>query len=201
MRLFVKICGVTRPADARLAVSLGASHIGVVRSPTSPRSATRDQATAVFEAVRGKAETVLVCRDVAIDQVLDDAKTSGAKAVQLYRSTKNSVRLAEAAGLRVYRALSIDEGASSLPAIKPLPSETRPAVLDVGGGGTGRHFDWSLLGERAPDATFIAGGISPDNVHELLPFRPYGIDLSSSVESSPGVKDEAKLRALFKEVR
>lgn len=87
-----------------------------------------------------------------------------------------------------------------MPSLEPRPTRARPALLDVGGGGTGRGFDWTLLGARAPDATFVAGGIRPDNVRVLLKYRPYGIDLSSGVESSPGVKDPHKLRALFEEV-
>jgi phosphoribosylanthranilate isomerase len=72
-----------------------------------------------------------------------------------------------------------------------------PALLDVGGGGSGRSFDWDLLGTEAPPFTFVAGGIRPENVEALLEHRPYGIDLASGVESEPGVKDEEKLRELF----
>ncbi len=97
----------------------------------------------------------------------------------------------------------MERDSSSLPRFEPPPTEAQPALLDVGGGGSGRCFDWTLLGERAPPATFIAGGIRPDNVRALLKYRPYGIDLASGVESAagvPGEKDEAKLRALFEEV-
>ena len=61
----------------------------------------------------------------------------------------------------------------------------------------GQAFDWSILGGRAPHATFIAGGVTPENVSALLRQQPWGVDLSSGVESVPGVKDPIKLGRLF----
>ncbi len=200
MRPFVKICGITRPEDAMLAASLGATHIGAVRSPTSPRSVSVEKARAIFDAVSDRVETVFVFRGVPIDEVLEDAAASGAPSVQLYDAEEANVRAAEAAGFRVYRVFGMDEDSRALPVPDPPPSLTHPAILDVGGGGSGRRFDWALFGARAPEATFIAGGIRPGNVRELLSYQPYGIDLASGIESAPGVKDEAKLRALFEEV-
>jgi indole-3-glycerol phosphate synthase/phosphoribosylanthranilate isomerase len=200
VRPLVKICGLTRPGDARLAVSLGATHIGVVRTESSPRSVSAELAREVFDVARGKAETVFVFKDVPLSQVIEDARVSGASGVQLYDASDDDVRAVASEGYRVYRVYRMDEASSSLPRFDPPPSESQPALLDVGGGGSGRSFDWSLFGMRAPEATFIAGGIRPDNVRSLLKYQPYGIDLASGVESRPGVKDEAKLRALFKEV-
>lgn len=200
MRPFVKICGITRPEDAMLAASLGATHIGAVRSPTSPRAVSVEEARAIFDAVSDRVETVFVFRGVPIDEVLEDAAAGGAPSVQLYDAEEANVRAAEAAGLRVYRVFGMDEDSRALPVPDPPPSLTHPAILDVGGGGSGRRFDWALFGARAPEATFIAGGIRPGNVRELLSYQPYGIDLASGIESAPGVKDEAKLRALFEEV-
>ena len=200
MRPFVKICGITRPEDAMLAASLGATHIGAVRSPTSPRAVSVEKARAIFDAVSDRVETVVVFRGVPIEEVLEDAAVSGAPSVQLYDAAEANVRAAEAAGLRVYRVFGLDEDSRALPVLDPPPSLAHPALLDVGGGGSGHRFDGALLGARAPEATFIAGGIRPGNVRELLSYQPYGIDLASGIESAPGVKDEAKLRALFEEV-
>ncbi len=200
MRPFVKICGITRPEDAILAASLGATHIGAVRSPTSPRAVSVEKARAIFDAVSDRVETVFVFRGVPIEEVLEDAAASGAPSVQLYDAAEANVRAAEAAGLRVYRVFGMGDDSRALPVPDPPPSLAHPALLDVGGGGSGRRFDWALLGARAPEATFIAGGIRPGNVRELLSYQPYGIDLASGIESAPGVKDEAKLRALFEEV-
>lgn len=200
MRPYVKICGLTRPKDARLAVSLGATHIGAVRVSSSPRCVSLAQAKAVFEAAGAGTETVLVCGTVPLAQAIDDAVACGARAVQLYGARPDDLTAAKAAGLSLFRSLDMEESSEVLPTLEPPPTDTHPAVLDVGGGGSGRRFDWTILGRRAPRATFIAGGIRPNNVRDLLTYEPYGIDLSSGVESAPGIKDAQKLGALFDEV-
>jgi len=200
---FIKICGLTRPDDARLAVALGATHIGVVRTESSPRSVSAERARDIFAAVEGKAETVFVFRDIPLGQTIEDANVSGARSVQLYDASDDDVRAAASEGFRVYRVYRMEQDSSTLPRFETPPTEAQPALLDVGGGGSGRRFDWGLLGAHAPRATFIAGGIRPDNVGALLKHRPYGIDLASGVESAtgkPGWKDENKLRALFEEL-
>ena len=200
MKPLIKICGLTRPDDARLAVALGATHIGAVRTESSPRWVSAARARDVFAAAEGNAETVFVFKDIPLRQVIEDALVSGAGGVQLYDPSDEDVRAVASEGYRVYRVYRVEQDSSRLPRFEPPPTEAQPALLDVGGGGSGRRFDWTLLGERAPPATFIAGGIRPDNVRALLKHRPYGIDLASGVESAPGVKDETKLRALFAEV-
>lgn len=87
MRPLVKICGLTRAADARLAVDLGATHIGVVRVQSSPRRASVEAAREIFAAAQGRAKTVLVFKDVPIERVIQDAKSSRAEGVQLYDAT------------------------------------------------------------------------------------------------------------------
>jgi phosphoribosylanthranilate isomerase len=106
----------------------------------------------------------------------------------------------ESEGLRVLRVYGVDEDSRTLPARSIEPNEARPALLDVSGGGTGRRFDWRLLGSQAPPFTFVAGGIRAENIEELLLQRPYGVDLSSGVERAPGVKDEEKLRRFFERI-
>ncbi len=197
MRPLVKICGLKRVEDAEIAVSLGANLVGAVRTPSSPRRVSVDEARALFSRIGSNAARVLVFRDVPLEEVLSDARASGADWVQLYHASDSDVRRVESEGLRVLRVYDLSEATRRLPAFAAEPSAGRPALLDVGGGGSGRSFDWGLLGGAAPAFTFIAGGIRPENVAELLEHRPYGIDLSSGVEREPGVKDEAKLRRLF----
>lgn len=200
MRPLVKICGLKRTRDAALAAALGAGLVGVVRTPGSPRRGSVEEARAIFAAVGSSAGKVLVFRDVAIEEVLRDAEACGADWVQLYHAQGSELSRASSAGLGVLRVYDIREDASELPAFDSPPEADHPALLDVGGGGSGRRFDWGLLGARAPRFTFIAGGIRPENVEELLRHRPYGIDLSSGVERELGVKDEEKLRRLFENV-
>jgi len=197
MKPLVKICGLKRVEDAELAVFLGASFVGAVRTRSSPRSVSVEEARALFSKVGSKAARVLVFRDYTLEDVLSDARASGADWVQLYHASESDVRRVESEGLHVLQVYAMSEDARRLPRFWREPAEDRPALLDVGGGGSGRTFDWSLLGTKAPGFTFVAGGIRPGNVSDLLEHRPYGIDLSSGVEREPGVKDEGKLRKLF----
>ncbi len=200
MRPFVKICGLKRAEDAELAVALGANFVGAVRTSRSPRLVSLDEARAIFKKVGSSAARVLVFRDVPLESVLSDTRAAGADWVQLYRASDADVLRVEEAGLRVLRVLDVSEQTREIPRFPSEPSENRLALLDVGGGGSGRSFDWDVLGADAPAFTFVAGGIRPENVDRLLAHRPYGIDLSSGVESEPGVKDERKLRKLFERI-
>jgi phosphoribosylanthranilate isomerase len=103
----------------------------------------------------------------------------------------------EEEGLTVYRVHELDALSGALPPLLPEPTEKRPAMLDYKGGGAGKSFSWGLLGNPAPHATFIAGGVRPENVASLLSRRPYGIDLSSGVEARPGIKDHRRLKLFF----
>jgi indole-3-glycerol phosphate synthase/phosphoribosylanthranilate isomerase len=197
MKPLVKICGLTRTADAELAVSLGAQFVGAIRVASSPRRVSLDEARALFSAVGAKAHRVLVFREHRIADVLTESRAAGADWVQLYDAREKDLRCLEEAGLRVLTVYRMEPEATELPAFDGEPMAERPALLDVGPGGTGRSFDWRLLGSEAPRFTFVAGGIRPENVSELLEHHPYGIDVSSGVEREPGVKDERKLRSLF----
>lgn len=197
MKPLVKICGVTRPEDARLAVRLGATHIGCVMVPASPRCASADQADSVFQAVGESARRVLVFKRQTPSTILEVARRIGTTNVQLYETQEEDASLLENEGMTVYRVRRMDADARELPALAPAPTVERPMMLDVEGGGTGRAFRWEVLGAQAPHAVFIAGGIRADNVDALLAHRPYGLDLSSGVESRPGIKDHARMSAFF----
>jgi len=197
MSPLVKICGIKRVEDAELAVSLGAHFVGAVRSAASPRRVSVEEARALFSKVGSKAARVLVFRDYILEDVLSDASTSGADWVQLYDASESDMRHVESEGFHVLQVYAMSEDARRVPAFSRKPAADRPALLDVGGGGSGRTFDWNLLGTKAPGFTFVAGGIRPGNVSDLLEHLPYGIDLASGVEREPGVKDEGKLRELF----
>lgn len=196
MRPLVKICGLTRPEDARLAVALGASHIGVVMAEGSPRRVTAIQARGIFEAAGDRVRHVLVFKNEKPSSILLRARAAGTTHVQLYGASEQDVELLEEAGLTVYRVHLVKPGASELPRLLPVPDERHPALIDTGGG-TGAAFAWEILAPQSPPATFIAGGIRPDNVRSLLAYRPYGIDLSSGVERAPAIKDPERLRLLF----
>jgi phosphoribosylanthranilate isomerase len=201
MKPLVKICGLTRPEDARLAVRLGATHVGCVMAPTSPRRASLDQARSVFQAAGGGVRRVLVFRKQEVPAILEMARGAETMDVQLHEMSEKEALLLEDEGMTVYRVKQVDSDSETLPVLFPEPTAVRPFLLDVGGGGSGRSFPWEILGDEAPRGVFIAGGIRPDNVAALLSHHPYGIDLSSGIESSPGVKDPERMTAFFEAVR
>lgn len=196
MKPHIKICGLTRPEDSRLAVDLGASHVGCAMAPGSPRSVTAACAKEVFEAA-GEAIGVLVFKNRPVDFVVDQARKVGTHHVQLYGYSEQNCLFLENSELMVYRVFRMDIESDSLPPMIPSPTEITPAVLDVGGGGSGQYFSWDLLGRQAPNATFIAGGISPGNISLLMKHKPYGVDLSSGIESRPGIKSPSLLKSFF----
>ena len=200
----IKICGLRRPGDARLAVRLGARWIGVVRAPDSPRSATLEEARRVIAAAREvnpQIRPVLATGRRTRDEVASDAFALGVDRVQPHGLSEAGIRTLTEAGLIVHRVVTVPESAARLPDFEPPSEELGPLVFDVGGGGSGRAFDWRILGERAPGRAFIAGGLRPENIERLLPYRPWGVDVSSGIESSPGVKDPERLRSFFELVR
>ncbi len=197
MKPFVKICGLTRPEDGRLAVELGATHLGCIMVPSSPRCATVEQARRVFETADDNVKKVLIFKDETMDVIFDVAREVGTNHVQLYGMTETEALNLEASAFTVYRVHEVDFAVQDLPPFIPEPTSARPAVIDVKGGGAGKPFSWDILGSSAPEATFIAGGVRPENLTDLLKHRPYGIDLSSGVESRPGIKDHDRLRLFF----
>jgi indole-3-glycerol phosphate synthase/phosphoribosylanthranilate isomerase len=200
VRPFIKICGLTRPEDAELAAKLGATHVGCVVVPSSPRYVDVEQARRVFEAAGDGCRHVLVFKEESPEYIMSGARRAGTSHVQVFGLEEEDARELDAADLTVYRVHELSDDARELPILFPEPRDDRPAMLDVRGGGTGRAFSWTLLAPRAPHGIFIAGGVRPDNVSALMTFLPYGIDLSSGVESSPGIKDPEKLRLFFEEL-
>ncbi len=200
MSVLVKICGIRTVKDARLAVSLGASHVGVVLAPGSPRHVTVSRLTEVVETVGDSATAVLVCRDLTVRSIVRAARTAGVTRIQPHGMGRAGCRALEQEGFILHRVVLIPRGAGKLPDCRSSHPEGL-AVLDGGTGGQGKQFDWGLLAAGAPTRTFVAGGITPGNVQEVLRYKPYGIDLCSGVESRPGVKDGDLMRRLFAAVK
>jgi phosphoribosylanthranilate isomerase len=193
----IKICGLTRVEDVHLAVELGATHVGCIMVPSSPRRVTSTLARRLFETAGDGVHHVLVFKNEKPAAVASRAHEVGTSHVQLYGNSEEECLQLEREGLTVYRVIDLAPDADSVPPLFPVPTEERPTLLDVGGGGSGRRFSWEILGDRAPHATFIAGGICPENIRSLLLHHPYGVDLSSGVEVRPGIKDSARLRLFF----
>ena len=194
----VKICGITTPEDARLAAELGASAIGLVFWPQSPRSVERAQAREIVAVLPPFVSAVGVFVNQTADAE-DIAREVGLTAVQLHGDeTPESYR---DVALPTIKAIAVrDETAvAAAAAVPPRTTVLLDAHDPVRRGGTGNRVDWTIAAEiAATRAVILSGGLNAANVLEAIEtVRPAAIDVSSGVESAPGRKDAAKLRALF----
>jgi phosphoribosylanthranilate isomerase len=203
----VKICGITTPEDAMLAVELGARLIGLVFWPESPRFVDRLRAREIVSALRPGVDAVGVFVNQT-EEAVEIAHEVGLRTIQLHGDEPpDSYRTlaAPANGVSVIKAVAVRD-ASSVRQALDIPDGTQ-VLLDahdaVKRGGTGRTIDWSLASAIARQrAVILSGGLNRDNVIEAIDaVRPAGIDVSSGVESSPGKKDPSKLRELFDVLR
>jgi len=197
--MLVKICGITREHDAHAAVEAGAGALGFVFWPGSPRFIDPYRARAIVANLPPFVVPVGVFVNQPASHVKGVAALVGLGAVQLHGDEDAPY----AAGIRypLIRAIAIDQR-TDVARLDSWPSRTT-LLLDVhdpvSRGGTGRTIDWaaaSLIAARR--RILLAGGLTPDNVAEAVArVQPFGIDVSSGVEMSPGIKDPARLRALF----
>jgi phosphoribosylanthranilate isomerase len=201
-RMRVKICGITRPEDAELAASLGAWALGFILWPQSKRPADPAVAAGIARALRRRVELVGVFVNPTLDEVVQAAETIGLTYVQLHGDEGPAfcTAVAERTGTRVIKALRIGSGADIRAAER---YHTDLHLLDAAAGaaygGTGRTWDWDLVARRHSKVPLVlSGGLTPDNVAEAVAaVRPWAVDVSSGVESAPGIKDPAKLEAFF----
>jgi phosphoribosylanthranilate isomerase len=195
----VKICGIQRVQDATLAAELGAAAIGFIFWPGSARFIAPGTARAVAAALPPHVQKVGVFVDQAPEYVRDVGQSVSLDAVQLHGS--ESVADYAGLGLRLIKAIAVSDPFDGS-AIDALPADVM-VLLDahdpVRHGGTGRTIDWSIaaaMAARRP--TILSGGLNAQNVCAAVErVRPEMIDVSSGVESAPGIKDATKLRAFF----
>ena len=196
--MIVKICGITRPQDAERAVVLGATAIGFIFWPSSPRRVGLEAARSIGRLVPGSVLKVGVFVDAPAAELARTVGEAGLDAVQLHGSeSPDLVRGLEA---RVIKAVAL----RSPDAEAQIAQWTGTTLLldahdPVRHGGTGRVVDWDRAARLARlHEVILAGGLNPENVVEAVRrVRPAGIDVSSGVEQTPGVKDLVKLAALF----
>ena len=201
MRTRVKICGITRPADARAAAEAGADAIGLVFYPPSPRYLSAERAVEIRDALPPFVQTValFVNPDAAqVAQVLGRVHPA-----MLQFHGEETPEFCAQFGLPYVKACRVKEGVSGLEYLRPFSSAAAwlfdSHVPEYGG--VGEAFDWSLV----PDAdkpVILSGGLSRANVAAAVRrLRPWGVDVSSGVESAKGIKDAARIAAFVAEVR
>ncbi len=197
----IKVCGITRVNDARLAADLGADMLGLNFYSGSPRYVSIAQASKIVESVPPTVDTVGIFVNTPVKRVLKIAGQLRLQWVQLHGNEPNSdILTLQKAGVRVIKAYSV-AGVKDWNRVSGSKADLR--LVDNGSasafGGTGKRFDWGLLPKRRIERIALAGGISAQNVaHGVELFRPLLVDVNSSVETSPGIKSKVKLVKFFK---
>jgi len=199
----IKICGITRLDDARLAIELGASALGFTFYPPSPRYIEPEAASAIIAQLPPFIASVGVFADEPdATRIVAAARRACVSAVQLHgpRFPDDPVALGE---FPVIRAVPLCDGfnledMAKLNAQAFLLDSFDPKLI----GGTGKTVDWNLARQAKRYGTIIlAGGLTPGNVSRAIrEVHPFAVDVASGVESAPGRKDPEKLRAFFNAV-
>jgi phosphoribosylanthranilate isomerase len=191
--MFVKVCGITRLTDALHAVKTGATALGFVFWPHSPRYVTPERAAEIISELPSTIVTVGVFVNEPVTGIRDVVGKSRITTVQLHGDEPPAY--ADGLGWPIIRSVSVEDADEARSA---WPAETvflLDAIDPVRRGGTGGHVDWARAAAIARDQRIVlAGGLTPGNVAQAIAaVRPYGVDVSSGVEQSPGVKDFDKV--------
>lgn len=192
MKVWVKICGVTRAEDAEVAVAAGADAIGVNFYPSSPRFCEAAAARAIVEAVAGRAIVYGLFVNESRERISAVVSDIGVTGIQLHGDEPEE--LARGWGLPLIRAIRAgarDEVRRAL----AMATGYRVLLDSPRGGGSGTAFDATLVEGMDLAEAVVAGGLTPGNVSERIRLlRPWGVDVSSGVEAGPGVKDHLRVR-------
>jgi phosphoribosylanthranilate isomerase len=208
MPLHVKICGITNALDARVAVEAGADAVGLIFAP-SARHVTPEQGQVIRRTVPPGVDLVGVFVEEPFERVREAVLTAALTAVQFHRDPRRIWSEAEVARweqmrvegrLRTVRALKARDAATlraELVTVWGADQVLLDAFVPGAEGGTGETFDWSLVDvvRGAGCDVIVAGGLTPDNVADAVrATRPWGVDVASGVEASPGIKDHEAVR-------
>jgi len=210
MSVEVKICGLGWPEDARVAEEAGADYLGVVFA-SGPRRRSEREARRIWQDTSVRRVGVFV--DVPEADLVGQARRLGLSVVQLHGAENPEYcrRVSEAGDWHVWKAVRLRTGRELEPALENYSAVVNGLLLEgwgAGGeGGVGARFDWALVA-RARDAwpedlrLILAGGLKPRNVAEAIEqVRPGIVDVSSGVESAPGLKNPDAIWAFVEAVR
>jgi phosphoribosylanthranilate isomerase len=203
MAVRIKICGIKRLEDARIAVSLGVDALGFIFTQKSPRSIVPANARAIIDTLPPFVARVGVFVDQTVEEIMAIVNSAGINVVQLHGS--ESPRMVEQIPLPVIKAFGVQSGFN----LGRLDDYTASAFLldtwDSGSaGGTGKTFDWSIARHAVDNGKIVilAGGLGPANLLEAIEeVRPYAVDLNSGVEVRPGEKNPHKMRDAIRIVK
>lgn len=205
-RTRIKFCGLTRAGDVRLACELGADAVGFVFAANSPRRLQVQEARALRQALAPLVDAVALFKDNGIDEVREVVRHLRPTLLQFHGNEDDA--FCRSFGISYVKAVPMG-GATAAPEARELHLRYPGAaafLFDahvVGGqGGTGERFDWSLMPTGLGKPFIVAGGLTPRNVMAAIgQTLPWGVDVSSGIESSPGVKDGDQMREFVEAVR
>ncbi|MEV4805989.1 phosphoribosylanthranilate isomerase [Nonomuraea sp. NPDC049421] len=194
--MYVKICGLSEPEHVATAVEAGADAIGFVMT-RSPRRITPERAAELAAAVPPHVLTVGVFRGEDPQAVREAALTSGVRAVQLHgKHPHGDFTALKDLGVRLVRA--VDAQAD----LRCGAYDEDLLIVDAPHAGSGQPWDWAAVRGRPSGQWMLAGGLAPANVAEAVAAaRPWGVDVSSGVETAPGKKDSTLIRSFLKAAR
>lgn len=207
----IKICGLSTPETLEAALAAGADMIGLNFHPKSPRYVTPERAAELAAQARGRTGIVALVVEYTPEQAAELARIVRPDWMQLHgKETPEQVAAIKAAtGLPVMKALGVAT-AADLEQVARYHGVADRILLDAKPpkdaaypGGHGRPFDWSLLSSLDPAFRFmLSGGLDPANVADAIRIaRPAGVDISSGVESAPGIKDVGKIAEFVRAAR
>ncbi len=199
----MKFCGLARPGDVRLACELGVDAVGFVLAPGSPRRIDPADLPGLRAAVSPLVDVVALFMDPHASEVLDAIRRLRPTLLQFHGAEEDS--FCRSFGLPFLKSLPMGEGAEEALAMSKRYPSALAFLLDGHGpgqpGGVGRVFDWATA-PRLARPVFLAGGLRPANVAEAIRvLRPHAVDVSSGIESMPGIKDGEHMRQFLDEVR
>lgn len=207
----IKICGLKTPEAVLRAVDLGATHVGFIFFGKSPRNIEPSDAGALADLVRGRAKIVAVTVDADNDELDEIVSLLRPDILQLHgnESPERVLTVKAVYGLPVMKALSVREAADleKVDAYVGIADrflfDAKPPTGSQLPGGNGVSFDWTLMDALDGGVDYmLSGGLNKDNVEEAVAAtRAPGVDVSSGVESAPGVKDIGRMEEFFEALR
>ena len=202
MRTRVKICGITRDEDLRATAEAGADAFGLVFYPPSPRFLTLESARQLSRAAPAFLTSVALFVNATEEEVKRVLQVVQPQVLQFHG--EETPEFCRAFGVPYVKACRVKTGVDLLEYWRPF-SDACGWLADAwveGYGGAGTGFDWSLVPAVRTKPLVLSGGLNPENVGEAIRrVKPWGVDVSSGVESAKGVKDAAKIAAFVAEVR
>jgi phosphoribosylanthranilate isomerase len=214
MSLWVKICGNTSLADAQLAAEAGADAVGFVFAP-SPRQITPEQVAAITVNLPAPVEKIGVFVDASFAVIAATIEQAGLTGVQIHSSELDSLprqlRQRFGPGLRILQVIHFDAGATARFSAVANDTDIDGILVDsrtaLAPGGTGIAYDWkaaraSLFSTAGGLKLIAAGGLNPASIADAVAILlPWGVDVVTGVEQSPGRKDPAKVRDFIHNAR